>query len=109
MLKRLPGAKTQLLKLVNNVWENRTFPDEWRKSHVIPIPKNNMAGRDAIKYRPISRTSCACKTMERMVHRRLRERLKADRKFGFHQHAFRPRYGTSAYFANLGSVLQSVH
>ncbi|XP_062542248.1 uncharacterized protein LOC134210218 [Armigeres subalbatus] len=45
--------------------------------------------------------------MERMVNRRLREKWEADGRFGFQQHAFHPGYGTSTYFANLGSVLHS--
>ncbi|XP_062542541.1 uncharacterized protein LOC134210518 [Armigeres subalbatus] len=44
-----------------------------------------------------------------MVNHRLREKLEADGRFGFQQHAFRPGYGTSTYFANLGNVLQSVY
>ncbi|XP_062541836.1 uncharacterized protein LOC134209826 [Armigeres subalbatus] len=101
MLKRLPqDAKAQLLNLVNDTWENRTVLDEWKKSLVISILKNKVAGRDSAKY---------SKTMESMVNRRLREKLEADGIFGFQQHAFRPGYGTSTCFANLSSVLQSAH
>ncbi|XP_062537876.1 uncharacterized protein LOC134206203 [Armigeres subalbatus] len=44
-----------------------------------------------------------------MVNRRLREKLEADGRLGHRQHAFRPGYGTSTYFANLGSVLQEAY
>ncbi|XP_062557658.1 uncharacterized protein LOC134222523 [Armigeres subalbatus] len=70
---------------------------------------SHMTGRDSSKFRPISLTSCARKIMKRMVSRPLRGKLEADGRFGFQQHAFRPGYGTSTYFASLGSVLQSAY
>ena len=38
---------------------------------VIPIPKPGKDPTNPTKYRPIALTSCICKTMERMLNRRL--------------------------------------
>ena len=38
---------------------------------MIPIPKPGKHPTNPINYRPIALTSCICKTMERMINRRL--------------------------------------
>lgn len=104
-----PVGKIRLLQLINNLWDSQTFPNEWRESLVVPIPKNSIQARDASKYRPISLTSCLSKVTEKMVNRRLKEKLEADGRLGFWQHAFRSGYGTGTYFSALGHLLQEAH
>ncbi|XP_062708803.1 uncharacterized protein LOC134288311 [Aedes albopictus] len=53
----------------------------------------------------MSLTSCVGKLVERMVIQWIQERLEADNRFGHHQHAFRPGYGTDN-FPQLDHVLQ---
>ena len=59
-----------LLNILNKIWITGDFPPDWRKAIIIPIPK---PGKDPTNpnYRPIALTSCICKTMERMINRRL--------------------------------------
>ncbi|XP_062711599.1 uncharacterized protein LOC134289590 [Aedes albopictus] len=110
MLKHLPAsAKTSFLELVNQMWRENSFLQDWRKSIVIPIPKAKINTRDPTKYRPISLTSCVGKVVERMVNRRFREKLEAENRFEHHQHAFRPGYGTDTYFAQLDHLLKEAH
>ena len=72
LLKHLPISCLQiLLNILNYIWEGSDFPAEWRDATIIPIPK---PGKDATledNYRPISLTSCLCKTMERIINDRL--------------------------------------
>ncbi|CAK9803172.1 hypothetical protein ANTQUA_LOCUS3615 [Anthophora quadrimaculata] len=62
MLKLLPIAwKLTLLDILNEMYDNNLFPEEWHTSKVLLIPKPNQKG-----FRPISLTSCMCKLMESM-------------------------------------------
>lgn len=54
------------LKLFNIFFVNSLFPEAWRNTRVIFIPKPGGKG-----FRPISLTSVLSKLMERLVHRRL--------------------------------------
>lgn len=106
LLRHLPPiGKRVLLKNYNRIWEDRTFPDQWRHSLVIPIPKNDSNRTEPSGYRPISLTSCCGKVMERMVNRRLTQFIRDNDLLGHRQHAFRQGCGTNTYFATLGQVL----
>lgn len=73
-----------ILKIYNNLFSERTFPDEWREYLVFFIPKqgNN-------KFRPISLSSCLCKTMERLITNRLIWWLEFNRLIPESQYGFR--------------------
>lgn len=87
---RNEGIKRQIETSSKFLWNkiSQTSGKRSKKSFVVPILKNNVAGWDPTKYRPTSLTSCACKTMEGMVNRRLREKLEADGRFSFHSTLF---------------------
>ena len=72
MLKHLPKEALQtLLEALNEIWYSGNFPDSWRTSTVIPVPKPGKDKSDSSNYRPIALTSCICKIMERMIKNRL--------------------------------------
>ena len=72
MMQNLPEkAMTYLLQMYNQMWTNGTLPEEWGHAVVIPIPKPGKDPSNPTNYRPISLTSCVCKTMEKMVNTRL--------------------------------------
>ena len=54
-----------VLDLFNMSYNAGYLPLEWKKAVIMPIPKQNG------DYRPISMTSCFCKTMERVILNRL--------------------------------------
>ena len=67
-LKHLPdNSLLVLLDIFNGIWENGNFPDAWREATIIPIAKPGKDPTKAANYRPISLTSCLCKTFERMI------------------------------------------
>jgi potassium voltage-gated channel Eag-related subfamily H protein 8 len=71
MLSHLPPTgKEFILCIHNSVWTEISVPEAWRGATVTPIPKLGGEHSLATSYRPISLTSCLCKTMERMVNRR---------------------------------------
>ena len=72
MLKHLPDTSLEiLLNIFNYIWTTGKFPDDWQYATIIPISK---PGKDPVEpnnYRPIALTSCLCKTLERMINKRL--------------------------------------
>lgn len=72
MLSKLsPGAKVNLLQYFNLIWTRQAFPEEWRTSEVVPIPKQGKPTNKPENLRPISLTSCLCKLMEKIISKRL--------------------------------------
>ena len=63
LLKHLPTeGLALLLDIFNDIWQSGNFPDCWREATVIPLPKPGKDHSDPNNYRPISLTSCVCKT-----------------------------------------------
>ena len=53
------------------MWETGKFPESWELATIIPIPKPGKDHTEPTNYRPITLTSCLCKTLERMINARL--------------------------------------
>ena len=72
MIRHLhPHAVFFLQQLFLSIWISGDFPDAWRRSLVVPIPKPGKDLQLPGSFRPISLTCCLCKLMERMVYPRL--------------------------------------
>ena len=66
LLKYLPESCLLVLRdIFNNIWLTGNFPPSWHDAIVMPIPKPGKDHTDPINYRPISLTSCVCKTLEK--------------------------------------------
>ena len=59
-----------LLNMFNKIWISGDFPSDWRKAIIIHIPKPGKHPTNPTSYRPITLTSCICKTMEQIINRR---------------------------------------
>ena len=71
-LKHLPDTSLEtLLNIFNYIWTTGKFPDYWQYATIIPIPKPGKDPAEPNNYRPIALTSCLCKTLERMINKRL--------------------------------------
>ena len=71
-LRHLPhSAMNHLLKIFNLIYTSSYFPTQWCHSYIIPIAKQGKDATIPTNYRPIALTSVICKTMERMINRRL--------------------------------------
>ena len=94
LLKHLRDASLLLLlNIFDKIWISGDFPPDWRKAIIIPIP----IGKDPTNptnYRPIALTSCICKTMERMINRRLVWYLESHNLLTNVQCGFRSRRST---------------
>ena len=95
ILKHLPDETLKLLlSLINEHWEEGTFPDCWRSALLLPIPKPGKDHFNPNNYRPIALTSCICKTVERMVNERLVWELERRGLISKLQCGFRSNRGT---------------
>ena len=72
MLKHLPQNSLEtLLNIFNYIWTTGKFPEDWTYATIIPIPKSGKDSAEPNNYRPIALTSVLCKTLERMINKRL--------------------------------------
>lgn len=63
--------RNTILHILNNIWIEEKFPEEWKTSHVIPILKKGKSPILPSSYRPIALSSCLLKTFERMIEFRV--------------------------------------
>ena len=74
-----------LVSVLNNIFQNSEIPEDWKKGHIIPIPK---PGQPNAK-RPITLLQTASKLMERVVRDRmiysmhLSRHIRPSEQFGF--------------------------
>ena len=82
MLNHLGNKATcKLLEIFNHSWATGTLPQTWREATMILILKKGKDPKQAASYRPISLTSCAVKTMERIVNQTLKWYLETNDLF----------------------------
>ena len=102
ILSELPiKFKLLLLDIFNQMYENNSFPTEWKKSYVHFIPKGN-----GTKFRPISLTSCACKLFESMVKNRMQWWAEVNNLIPSSQHGFRKGHSCADNLSNLSLKVQ---
>lgn len=72
MLKHLNLQNREIvLSVLNLMFKFGYVPESWKFAIVSPILKPNKPPGEAVSYRPVSITSCLCKTKERMINSRL--------------------------------------
>ena len=89
MLKHLPENSLEtLLNIFNYIWTTGKFPEDWIYATIIPIPKPGKDPAEPNNYRPIALTSCLCKTLERMIDKRLTCFLESNKHISRFQSGF---------------------
>jgi ribonuclease HI len=106
-LKHLPyESQLVLLDILIDIWRTGNIPDSWREATVIPIPKPGKDATSPTNYRPISLTSCLCKTMERVINARLVWFLEKNNLISKHQSGFRQGRSTIDQLVQLESYIR---
>jgi len=106
-IKHLPNESLLvLLNIFNNIWETGNFPESWREATIIPVPKPGKDSTNPTNYRPISLTSCLCKTMERMINARLVWFLEKNGLISQYQSGFRQGRSTLDQLVRLDSEIR---
>ncbi|WP_256858032.1 RNA-directed DNA polymerase, partial [Solemya velum gill symbiont] len=107
MISHLPHlSRVHLLTLLNDAWTTNTLPPDWRHALVIAIAKPGKDSTQANSYRPISLTSCLCKTFERMINSRLVWTLESQNLLSPLQCGFRKRRSTVDHLIRLDSYVK---
>ena len=107
MLKHLPdNALLTLLHIFNDIWTTGVFPESWRLATVIPIPKPGKDHTEPTNYRPIALTSCLCKTLERMINKRLVWYLESNDLISPIQSGFRSDRSTNDHLIRLETFIR---
>ena len=107
MLKHLPESSLQaLLSIFNHNWTTGDFPEDWRLATVIPIPKPGKDPAEPTNYRPIALTSCLCKTLERMINKRLIWYLESNNLLSRYQSGFRAGSSTNDNLVKLETFIR---
>ena len=96
-----------LLALFNHIWTSDYFPTTWSTAVVIPIPKPGKDHSNPGNYRPIALTSCLCKTMERMVYKRLLWKLEQSGALDVHQCGFRKDRSTTDHLVRFETFVRN--
>ena len=107
MLKHLPEtALNTLLHIFNGIWTTGVFPESWRLATIIPIPKPGKDHAEPTNYRPIALTSCLCKTLERMINKRLVWYLESNNLITKFQSGFRAERSTNDNLVRLETFIR---
>ena len=107
MLKHLPeNSLLTLLYIFNTIWTTGIFPESWRLATVIPIPKPGKDHAEPTNYRPIALTSCLCKTLERMINKRLIWYLESNNLISPIQSGFRSERSTNDHLIRLETFIR---
>ena len=102
MLRHLPENTLRiLLTIINEYWNNESFPEFWREALIISILKPNEDPFLPINYRPIALTSCLCKIVERMVNERLMWYLEKEGILNKQQCGYRKNRSTVDHLVKL--------
>lgn len=70
------------MQIFNVIYKIDYFPERWRKSIIVPIPKPGKIASSPNNYRPIALTSTVCKTLDRIVNGKLQDYLMRKEEFG---------------------------
>ena len=110
MLKHLQENSLEtLLNIFNYIWTTGKFPEDWIYATIIPNPK---PGKDPVEpnyYRPIALTSCLCKTLTRMINKRLTWFLESNNHISRFQSGFRSDRSTTDNLVRLETFISDEH
>ena len=95
MIIELPNCAICLIcKLFNAIIRLGYFPNKWKKSIIIMIPKPGKDHTMPSSYRPISLLPCMSKLFEKCLLLRIIPYLRAHNVIPAHQFGFREKHGT---------------
>jgi ribonuclease HI len=107
MLQHLGNLATEkLLEIFNLSWRQGQVPQCWKEARMIPVLKKGKNRTKVLSYRPISLTSCVCKTMEHIVNQRLQLYLETESIIIPEQAGFRQYRSTEDQTTHLTQVIE---
>ena len=92
-----------LHSICQHIWETQQWPQDWKRSVCIPIPKKPNA-KECSNYRTIALISHASKVMLKILQARLQQYM--NRELPDVQAGFRKGRGTSDQIANIWWIIE---
>ena len=109
MLQHLGNsALEKLLDIFNLSWKQGQVSQCWREATMIPVLKKGKNKTKVLSYRPISLTSCVCKTMEHIVNQRMQLYLESESIIVPEQAGFRQYRSREDQTIHLSQVIKNV-
>ena len=93
------------MNIFNYIWTTGKFPEDWTYATIIPIPKPRKDPAEPNNYRPIPLTNLLCKTLERMINKRLTWFLESNNHISRFQSGFRSDRSTTDNLVRLGTFI----
>ena len=107
MLKHChPSLLNTILCLFNRIFSEHAFPEHWRSTTTIAIPKPSKETTVPKNSRPISLSSCLCKTMEKIINTRIMWFLENGNHINVSQSGFRKNRSITNYLIHLETALR---
>ena len=92
-----------LYSICQQIWKTQQWPQDWKRSVFIPIPKKGNA-KECSNYRTIALISQASKVMLKILQARLQQYV--NREFSNVQAGFRKGRGTRDQIANIRWIME---
>ena len=83
------------MNIFNYIWITGKFPEDWQYATIIPISKPGKDPTEPNDYKPIALTSCLCKTLERMIIKRLPWFVESNNQLSRLQSGFKSDHSTT--------------
>lgn len=96
--------KPYLLQIINFILERGVFPESFKKSYIVPIPKKG-SSRCIENYRGIAIQSILPKIIEKHLKNLTSERIES--LISPFQHGFRPKYSTISNLLEMTHAIQT--
>jgi hypothetical protein len=106
VLKRFnfgPSIRSEILKLIDSIWNKEEFPEQWKESIIVPIYKKGDKA-DCSNYRGISLLSTTYKIQSNILLSRLIPY--AEEIIGYHQCGFRRNRSTTDHIFCILQILE---
>ena len=95
-----------LHSICQQIWKTQQWPQDWKRSVFIPIPKNDNA-KECLNYCPIALISYTSKIMLKILQARLQQYMNCE--LPNVEDGFRKGRGTRDQIANIRSVQSLSH
>ena len=90
------SISSPLTSIFNLLIKSGIFPDNWKNSHIIPIPKHSSAPSSPTGYHPISLLPLISKVLQRPIFNWLMDFCQTHNLLSVSQFSFRPGYSTES-------------
>uniref|UniRef100_A0A034VFD2 Putative RNA-directed DNA polymerase from transposon X-element n=1 Tax=Bactrocera dorsalis TaxID=27457 RepID=A0A034VFD2_BACDO len=108
MIIELPNcAIICICMFFNAITKQAHFPQQWKKSTIVMIPKPGKDKTQPSSYRPISLLSCMSKLFERLLMLRIKPHLETHNIIPSHQFGFREKHGTIEQVHRITSEIRT--